>query len=184
MTISPEPRAPKITAQAILRDPVLLLAHGLGSGLAPKAPGTFGTLAAFFPWLLLAQLSWPLYFAVIVVAGVGGIWLCGEAAQRMGASHGGDTDPGGIVWDEWVGVWIALAAVPGMQQPIALWGEQWVWALAAVVLFRLFDILKPGPIGWCDRHLHGGLGIMLDDVIAGVVVFVLLQAVHLSLSLL
>jgi len=182
MTISPS--AAKLPIIAILRDPVLLLAHGLGSGLAPKAPGTFGTLAALLPWLLLVQLSWPLYLAVLVVAGVGGVWLCGEAARRMGAGHGGEPDPGGIVWDEWVGVWIALAGIPWTTAPISDWRLEWLWVLAAVALFRVFDILKPGPIGWCDRHLHGGLGIMLDDVVAGLVVFVLLQAVHFALGLL
>ena len=180
MTISPKFEKP--SARAILRDPVLLLAHGLGSGLAPKAPGTFGTLAALLPWLLLVQLSWPFYLAVLVVAAVGGVWLCDEAQKRMGVA--GDADPGGIVWDEWVGVWIALAGIPWTTEPMTAWGVEWLWVLAAVVLFRVFDILKPGPIGWCDRHLHGGLGIMLDDVVAGLVVFVLLQAVHLSLSLL
>ena len=177
MTTSPESR---IGADAILRDPVLLLAHGLGSGLAPKAPGTFGTLAAILPWLLLAQLPVGLYWALLFLAALGGIWLCGEAARRMGDVE----DPGGIVWDEWVGVWIALGAVPGLDQPLSDWGSQWLWLLAAFLLFRLFDIFKPGPIGWCDRHLHGGLGIMLDDIVAGIVAFLLLQGVHLSLSLL
>ena len=184
MTISPESVRMHTSVRAVLRDPVLLLAHGLGSGLAPKAPGTFGTLAALLPWLLLVQLSWPIYLAVLLLAAAGGIWLCGEAARRMGGEHGGEADPGGIVWDEWVGVWIALAAVPGMNQPVSAWHEQWLWALAAGVLFRVFDILKPGPIGWCDRNLHGGLGIMLDDVVAGGAAFLLLYAVHFVLSLL
>lgn len=177
MTTSP---SPTLTTQAILRDPVLLLAHGLGSGLAPKAPGTFGTLAALLPWLLLVQLPLLGYWAVVIVASLGGIWLCGEAARRMG----GEADPGGIVWDEWVGVWIALAAVPWTDAPLGEWGMQWLWVLAAVGLFRLFDILKPGPIGWCDQHLYGGLGIMLDDIVAGAVVFALLQLVHFGLGLL
>lgn len=181
MTISSNPALP---ARAIVRDPVLLLAHGLGSGLAPKAPGTFGTLAALLPWLLLVQLSLPLYWGVVLLAGVGGIWLCGEAARRMGGEADPNLDPAGIVWDEWVGVWIALGAVPMSHAPLLEWRSEWLWVLAAVVLFRVFDILKPGPIGWCDKHLHGGLGIMLDDVVAGVVVFVLLQFVHFGLGLL
>ncbi len=163
-----------ISTRDILRDPVLLLAHGLGSGLAPKAPGTVGTLAAVLPWLALTLLSPPFYWAVVVMAAVLGIALCGEAARRMGNLE----DPGGIVWDEWVGVWIALAAVPNMQQPVLQWSEQWLWVLAAVVLFRVLDILKPGPVGWCDRKLHGGLGIMLDDVVAGGLACVLLLGVQ------
>ena len=177
MTTSPERSA---SARAVLRDPVLLLAHGLGSGLAPTAPGTFGTLAALLPWLLLVQLPLPGYVLAVILAGLGGVWLCGEAARRMG----GEADPGGIVWDEWVGVWVALLAVPGMNVPLSAWGEQWGWALAAVLLFRLFDILKPGPVGWCDRHLHGGLGIMLDDVVAGLLALLVLQGVHFLMGLL
>ncbi len=157
MTTSPKTDTPKVW-----RDPVLLLAHGLGSGLAPKAPGTFGTLAALLPWLLLAQLALPLYLAFVALAIVAGIWLCGEAARRMQRE-----DPGGIVWDEWVGLWIALAGLP----------LSWPWILAGVVLFRLFDILKPWPVGWLDRRLHGGLGIMLDDIAAGLMAAACLQIV-------
>jgi len=156
MTTSPE----RLKAGQVLRDPVLLLAHGLGSGLAPRAPGTFGTLAALLPWLFLAQLALPVYLAVVFVAGVVGIWLCGEAARRMQRD-----DPGSIVWDEWVGLWIALAGLP----------FAWEWALAGFVLFRLFDILKPWPVGWLDRRLHGGLGIMLDDIAAGLMAAACLQ---------
>ncbi|MEW5837567.1 MAG: phosphatidylglycerophosphatase A [Pseudomonadota bacterium] len=177
MTTSPEI---KLGWREIVRDPVLLLAHGLGSGLAPKAPGTFGTLAALLPWLWLAQLPALGYWALILAALLGGIWLCGEAAQRMGNV----ADPGGIVWDEWVGVWIALAAVPDVHLPLQDWGVQWLWVLAAFLLFRMFDILKPGPIGWCDRHLHGGLGIMLDDIAAGIAAFLLLQCAQLLMGLL
>lgn len=162
MTISPE----RLKAGQVLRDPVLLLAHGLGSGLAPKAPGTFGTLAALLPWLFLAQLALPLYLAVVFVAGAVGIWLCGEAARRMQRD-----DPGSIVWDEWVGLWIALAGLP----------LTWEWALAGFVLFRLFDILKPWPVGWLDRRFHGGLGIMLDDMAAGLMAAACLQLARVLL---
>lgn len=148
MTTSPEP----IKVGHILRDPVLLLAHGLGSGLVPRAPGTFGTLAAVLPWLLLAQLSALAYGCFVVISLIAGVWLCGEAARRMQAE-----DPGGIVWDEWVGLWVALAGLP----------LEWPWLLAGFLLFRLFDVLKPWPVGWIDRRFHGGLGIMLDDIVAG-----------------
>lgn len=152
-----------LTRARVLRDPVLLLAHGLGSGLAPKAPGTFGTLAAILPWLLLIQLPVPLYWGAVVLAGIAGVWICGEAARRMGRD-----DPGSIVWDEWVGVWIALAVVP-ME-----WPHAWAWVFAGFVLFRFFDILKPWPVGWLDRRFHGGLGIMLDDIAAGIMAALLL----------
>ncbi len=152
MTTSPE-SATAVSARQVLRDPILLLAHGLGSGLAPKAPGTFGTLAAILPWLLLAQLPLPVYLGLVLIAALAGVWLCDVAARRMGRD-----DPGSIVWDEWVGLWIALAGVP----------LAWPWVLAGFLLFRLFDILKPWPVGWLDRRFHGGLGIMLDDIAAGV----------------
>lgn len=153
---------PKTHARQVLRDPVLLLAHGLGSGLVPRAPGTFGTLAALLPWFLLAQLALPLYLGVVLLAAIAGVWLCGEAARKMGRD-----DPGSIVWDEWVGLWIALVGLP----------LQWPWILAGFVLFRLFDILKPWPVGWLDRRFHGGLGIMLDDIAAGSMAAACLQIV-------
>lgn len=158
--------SPRISPRQVLRDPVLLLAHGLGSGLAPKAPGTFGTLAALLPWLLLAQLALPLYLAIVLVAGIAGIWLCGEAARRMQRD-----DPGSIVWDEWVGLWITLAGLP----------LSWEWALAGFALFRFFDILKPWPVGWLDRRFHGGLGIMLDDIAAGLMAAACLQLARVLL---
>lgn len=153
---------PKTHARQVLRDPVLLLAHGLGSGLVPRAPGTFGTLAALLPWFLLAQLALPLYLGVVLLAAIAGVWLCGEAARKMGRD-----DPSSIVWDEWVGLWIALVGLP----------LQWPWILAGFVLFRLFDILKPWPVGWLDRRFHGGLGIMLDDIAAGSMAAACLQIV-------
>lgn len=161
MTTLPEPKL-----GAVLRDPVLLLATGLGSGLLPKAPGTFGTLAALVPWMALAALPWPAYLGVVVLAAVAGIWLCGAAAHKMG-----EEDPGSIVWDEWVGLWLALAWVP----------LEWPWVLAGFALFRLFDVLKPGPVGWLDRRFGGGLGIMLDDLAAGLLAAGLLQLALLAL---
>ncbi len=151
---------PETHVRQVLRDPVLLLAHGLGSGLVPRAPGTFGTLAALLPWILLAQLALPLYLGVVLLAALVGVWLCGEAARKMGRD-----DPGSIVWDEWVGLWVALAGLP----------LEWPWILAGFVLFRLFDILKPWPVGWLDRRFHGGLGIMLDDIAAGIMAAACLQ---------
>ena len=160
MTISPESASSKLSVGQVLRDPILLLAHGLGSGLAPKAPGTFGTLAAILPWLLLAQLPMPFYWGMVLLAAVVGIWLCDVAAKRMQCD-----DPGSIVWDEWVGLWIALAGLP----------LEWPWIVVGFLLFRFFDILKPWPVGWLDRRYHGGLGIMLDDIAAGAMAAVLLQ---------
>lgn len=136
----------------LLRSPKLLLAFGFGSGLSPKAPGTVGTLAAIPLWLLISQLSPPLYWLLICLAFVFGIYLCGSAAKELN-TH----DHGGIVWDEFVGFWVVMPFIP----PHA-WSIVWGFAL-----FRLFDIVKPWPINWLDKKIHGGLGIMLDDVVAG-----------------
>ena len=140
------------TFAQLLRSPTLLLAFGFGSGLSPKAPGTMGTLAAIPLWWLLAQLPLTSYLIVVLIAAVVGITICGRAADQMGVH-----DHGGIVWDEFVGFWIAMAALPITWQSVIL----------GFVLFRLFDILKPWPISWLDKKVSGGFGIMIDDVIAG-----------------
>jgi phosphatidylglycerophosphatase A len=142
---------------------VHFLAFGFGSGAAPKAPGTFGTLAAIPLYLLLAQLPLWAYVVVLVATFAIGIYLCDQASKDMGVH-----DHGGIVWDEFVGFWIAMTALP----------FHWGWILAGFVLFRFFDILKPWPISWLDKKVHGGMGIMIDDVVAGLFALVILQAVN------
>jgi len=148
-------------AKPDIRNPIHLIAAGFGSGLAPRAPGTFGTLAALIPWWPLHFLSPWHYWIVIALSFVVGIYICGKTARDL-RTH----DHGAIVWDEFIGVWIALAWLP----------TNGVWIVAGFVLFRLFDIWKPWPIRWCDRNIHGGLGIMLDDVLAGAFALALLQA--------
>lgn len=137
-----------------------LLAFGLGSGAFPRAPGTAGTLAAVPLCLLMQQLSGGLYLLLVAVLFLLGIWLCGRTAQDLRVH-----DHGGIVWDEWVGLLMTMWLVP----------EGWGWLCAGFLLFRFFDILKPWPIGWLDRRVGGGLGIMLDDLIAGLFGFAVLQ---------
>ncbi|MDX1588262.1 MAG: phosphatidylglycerophosphatase A [Oleiphilaceae bacterium] len=154
-----------VTPRSLLRHPVHFLSLGLGSGCMRKAPGTWGTLAALPLYGLLVWLPAPLYLLVLVVTFALGVWLCGRTASALGVH-----DHPSIVWDEFVGLWIVLAL-----QPTA-----WEWILVAFVLFRIFDILKPWPIGWLDRRVSGGLGIMIDDVLAGfygLACLVLLQAV-------
>lgn len=138
---------------AHLKHPVYALGLGLGSGLAPKAPGTFGTLAALPFYLLLSQFPQPIYLLLVLVAAVVGVWICGQTADAL-AVH----DHPAIVWDEFVGLWITLIAVP----------LGWLPMLLGFALFRLFDVLKPWPISWLDKHVSGGLGIMVDDILAGV----------------
>ena len=144
----------------LLARPHHLLAFGLGSGLAPRAPGTAGTLAAIPLYLSLSPLSLPLYVAVVVLVSVLGVWLCGATAREIGVH-----DHPGIVWDEWAGYLLTMTAAP----------PGWMWVLAGFVLFRLFDIVKPWPVGWADRRLGGGLGIMLDDILAGLLAAACLQ---------
>lgn len=142
------------------RNPVHLLAFGFGSGAATKAPGTWGTLAAVVPYLALAQLPLLAYLSVVLLAFIAGVYICGRTAADLGVH-----DHGGIVWDEFVGLWISLIALPA----------GWPWLVAGFVLFRIFDIAKPWPIGWADRRVSGGLGIMLDDVLAGFYTLFILQ---------
>ena len=142
------------------RNPIHVLAFGLGSGAAPKAPGTFGTLAAVAFYVPLSYLSLDLYLLVLLLSAVVGVYLCGKTAQDLGVH-----DHGGIVWDEFVGFWITMVAAPA----------GWVWILVGFVLFRIFDIAKPWPINWIDKKVAGGFGIMLDDVIAGLMAAAVLQ---------
>ncbi len=154
----------KTIPPTMLRDPRHLLSLGFGSGLAPKAPGTFGTLAALPCWYLLQLLPTTSYIVAVVAAFALGVYLCGETAKALGVH-----DHGGIVWDEFVGLWIALFLLP----------SGWYWPLLGFALFRLFDIWKPWPISVLDRRVHGGLGIMIDDVVAGFYAFFVWQAIYL-----
>lgn len=149
--------------RALLATPAGWLACGFGSGLAPVAQGTFGSLAAILPWLLLRQYSLSLNLAVIVIGFAVGIWACDIAGRALRAD-----DHRSLVWDEFIGQWIAL--LPAL---LASW-----WAIVlGFALFRLFDVWKPWPIRYLDRHLKGGLGVMADDVIAGIFAAVVLKLV-------
>lgn len=143
------------------------IAFGLGSGLAPWAPGTFGTLAAVPLYWLLSSLPLAAYLVVVAVLFWVGVWACGRTAEDLG----GD-DPGPVVWDEVVGYLVTMIAVP----------VGWPWVLAGFALFRLFDIWKPWPVRWLDQVVPGGLGIMLDDLAAGVLAWLLLWAAALALA--
>ncbi|ANO50875.1 phosphatidylglycerophosphatase A family protein [Woeseia oceani] len=138
-------------ARTVMTDPVHFLAFGFGSGLAPKAPGTAGSVAGILVAWAFLPLPMTLRLAVGVLIALVGIWICGESARRIGVH-----DHPGIVWDEIAGIYLTLLVVPA----------QITWWLAAFGLFRLFDIWKPWPIRDLDHRLHGGLGIMLDDLAA------------------
>ena len=150
------------------RDPVILFAAGFGSGCSPKAPGTMGTIVALpLVWLAQPMGIW-VYLAITLVVTLAGICLAGQAAERLGVH-----DHPGIVIDEIAGMLITMIAVP----------SGWPWLLAGFVLFRLFDILKPWPISVLDRRVSGGFGIMVDDIIAGVMALAVLHVAAYYLSL-
>lgn len=146
----------------IWRHPVYFLAFGFGSGAVPKAPGTAGTLVAVGIYLLLPPLSALVYGLMLLLTFALGIYLCGKTAADLGVH-----DHGGIVWDEFVGYWITMFMAPA----------GWLWVLLGFGLFRLLDIVKPWPISWVDKELKGGLGIMLDDVLAGIMAALCIQAI-------
>jgi len=136
-----------------LKDPIVFIAFGFGSGLLPKAPGTFGTVVAIPIFLLMGSLEPLMYFSIVVILALIGIWLCDSAAKQLGVH-----DHPGIVWDEIVGFLITMG-VGGMSVASIVTG---------FLLFRVFDIVKPWPIDQIDKKVNGGLGIMMDDVLAGI----------------
>lgn len=144
----------------LLKNPIHFFSLGFGTGLAPTAPGTFGTLPALFLVWLFAPLGTAAYFGVVVLFVLLGVYLCGATAKAMG-----EHDAPAIVWDEIAGFMIAMIAIPVSMLSLFL----------AFVLFRFFDILKPWPIRWFDQHVEGGLGIMLDDVLAGLFTLIIMH---------
>lgn len=138
----------------LIKDPWCMLAFGFGSGLSPKAPGTAGTLAALPLWLVMVHLMAKSWLMLLIVCSfLLGIKICQAASDRLGVH-----DHGGIVWDEFVGLWITLWFLPA----------SWAGLIVGFCCFRLFDILKPWPIKWLDQRIHGGFGIMLDDAVAAI----------------
>lgn len=142
--------------------PAHFIALGFGAGLAPRAPGTLGTLVALPLHFLIADLPTPAYWGLLLLGGLLGVWACGRTGRALGVP-----DHGGIVWDEISAFLLVLHFAP------QTW---WGYALA-FALFRLFDIWKPFPIGWLDARVKGGLGVMLDDVLAAGFTIVCLMGV-------
>ena len=137
----------------LLQHPVNFLALGFGSGLVPKGPGTAGTVAAIPLYLLLEPLPLATYLGLVAVLFMIGIPVCEHTAKQMGVH-----DHPAIVWDEIVGYLATMSFAP----------TGWPWVIAGFALFRLFDIAKPWPIRVLDRKVGGGLGIMIDDLLAAV----------------
>lgn len=152
--------------KTLLKNPIHMLAFGFGSGLSPRLPGSVGSLLALALYFPLYQLGWVLYGVIVILATLFGFWLCGRSAADLG-QH----DYEGIVWDEFVGMWITLFLIP----------PDWYWLTVGYLLFRLLDIAKPWPIKYFDRSVGGGFGIMMDDIIAGILACLGLHALRLLL---
>lgn len=153
----------QLIKRMVFTNPLHFLSFGFGSGLMPKAPGTWGTVVAIPVWYGLSFLTLPYYLIATLALSIIGIGLCHYTAKKLGVH-----DHPGIVWDEICGYLIAMIAIP----------VTWQWALAGFILFRFFDILKPWPIKWLDKKVHGGFGIMVDDILAGAFAFIVLYAVE------
>lgn len=145
-----------------IKNPIHFLALGFGSGLSPKAPGTMGTLAAIPLFLLCSLLPLNGFIIITVLISLVGIWICDKASKDAGVH-----DHGAIVWDEIAGFFITMIAIP----------VSWQTVLLGFVIFRIFDIIKPWPISIADKKVGGGFGIMLDDVIAGVLALALMHVI-------
>lgn len=150
---------PRIPAKLLLH-PAHLLSLGFGSGLSPKMPGTSGTLVGVGIYLVLPNMDWKVYLGMVILTFIIGIFLCGYTAKILNVH-----DHPGIVWDEITGYLITMFMVP----------KSWPWIVSGFILFRIFDILKPWPISITDKRVSGGLGIMLDDVIAGIFSLIIIQ---------
>lgn len=141
--------------RGLLGHPAGWIALGFGSGLSPVAPGTAGSLVAIIPWLVVRGMT-PIFYGVfLIVAFAVGVWACDWAVRKTNIA-----DPSFVVWDEFVGQWIAL-------MPLVILARSAAWMIAGFILFRIFDIWKPWPVSLADRDVGGGLGVMLDDVVAG-----------------
>lgn len=153
----------KPNVQFLLQNPAHFFGLGFGSGLALKAPGTFGTLIGLPLFWLVSVYAFPTQLIIITVLFLIGIYFCDITGKSLGVS-----DHGSIVWDEIVAMMLVLTFTP----------NQWQWWLAAFLLFRLFDIWKPYPIRQCDAKIKGGFGVMFDDLLAAIYTIASLKGIQ------
>lgn len=177
---APSVQAPRrATARFMWGHPARWIALGFGSGLSPKAPGTVGTLWGWLAFLVLDRWLGPSQWALLLLASLlVGWWACTRTAQHLGVA-----DPGAVVWDEVIAIWLVL----WLLMPANLW-----WQVAAFGLFRFFDAAKPGPVGWADRLFKTppgsrvgwwqGLGILFDDLVAAGCTLLMLALARALLS--
>lgn len=148
--------------QSIWHNPVHIIACGFGIGLCPYFPGTLATIAAIPLAIFLSHFSLPYYAATCVILFIAGIYLCGKTNRDFQTD-----DHPAAVFDEIATFPITLIAVP----------MTWPWILAAFILFRFFDIVKPWPISWVDKNIHGGFGVMFDDLLAAAITLAILHII-------
>lgn len=154
-------------AKRVWQDPAYFIAFGFGSGLMPTAPGTWGTLAAIPLYLILMNSHWFIYLLITVLAFILGVWASDKVSKELGVH-----DYNGIVWDEVVGYLLTMFLAP----------HGFIWIVCGFILFRIFDIWKPQPIAYVDQKVHGGLGIMLDDVVAAIPAWLIMQLLAWSFA--
>jgi phosphatidylglycerophosphatase A len=144
----------------LFQHPAYFFGLGLGSGLAKKAPGTFGTIVGLPIFWLISAYGLPIQLFIITALFIIGIYFCNATGKILGV-----VDHGSIVWDEIVAMMLVLTFTP----------MQWQWWLVAFMLFRLFDIWKPYPIRQCDAKLKNGFGVMFDDLLAAIYAIISLR---------
>ena len=144
----------------LLSHPAHFFGLGFGSGLAQKAPGTFGTLVGLPLFWLISGYTFNTQIIIIAALFIAGIYFCGATGKALGVA-----DHGGIVWDEIVAMMLVLAFTP----------THWIWWLVAFGLFRLFDIWKPYPICYTDAKLKNGFGVMFDDLLAAIYAILIIR---------
>lgn len=154
-----------IAPASVWQRPDHFIAFGFGTGAAPVAPGTFGTLVGLLFYYFMHTASPVFYAGLVSLFFVAGIYLCDKVSKDIGVH-----DHGGIVWDEIVGYLVSLFWVP----------YAWQWMIIGFLLFRLFDIWKPFPIRLLDKQVTGGFGIMIDDILAGVYANICIQLLIVS----
>ncbi|MFT6269765.1 MAG: phosphatidylglycerophosphatase A [Alphaproteobacteria bacterium] len=156
-----------LKAKVNLLHPAHFLGFGFGSGLFPLMPGTMGSLAAIPLIIAMSYLAIIPYMIVTLIVAIVGIYICQKVTDDLGVH-----DHGAIVWDEIAGMMIVFIAVP----------ISWHSLLIGFLLFRFFDIIKPWPISFLDKNVHGGWGIMVDDLVAGALSLICLHSIYFGLA--
>jgi phosphatidylglycerophosphatase A len=149
---------------SIWRNPLHFIAFGFGTGALPYAPGTFGTIIAIPFFLVLRSFSIELYIGILLILIIASMWLCEKVSKDIGVA-----DHQGMCVDEIIGYLVTMTFAPATFK----------WILIGFLLFRLFDIWKPWPIRQVDQRFHGGVGVILDDVLAGIYSMIILYILQL-----